>query len=65
MGSDTKILKSLKKTEGVIEIHSLYGVYDFIAKAEGENMEELREILNRGIKRINGVKSTLTMIVVE
>jgi len=60
-----EILEAVKKVEGVEEAYNLYGVYDIVAKIKTETMDELKEIVTWHIRRINRVRSTLTMIVIE
>ena len=58
------VLKDLKKVEGVDEAFAVYGVYDIIARARAESMDKLREIVAWRIRRVDNVRTTLTMIVV-
>ncbi|KPV62839.1 MAG: DNA-binding transcriptional regulator AsnC [Candidatus Bathyarchaeota archaeon BA1] len=62
---EEEVLKEIKKVEGVEEAHTVYGVYDIIAKIKAETMDKLKEIITWHIRRINKVRSTLTMIVIE
>ena len=59
------MLKDLKKIEGVEEAYAVYGVYDIIAKVGAETMDKLKEIVTWRIRRLDKVRSTLTMIVIE
>ena len=59
------VLKDLKKVEGVDEAFAVYGVYDIIARVGAESMDKLKEIVTCSIRRIDTVRSTLTMMVVE
>ncbi|RLI42212.1 Lrp/AsnC family transcriptional regulator [Candidatus Bathyarchaeota archaeon] len=65
IGSEADVLKDLKKVEGVEEAFAVYGVYDIIARVKAETMDELKEIVTWRIRRLDKVRSTLTMIVVE
>lgn len=65
IGSESEVLKELKKVEGVEEAHAVYGVYDIIAKIQAETMEKLKETVTWRVRRLDKVRSTLTMIVVE
>jgi DNA-binding Lrp family transcriptional regulator len=42
-----------------------YGVYDLIIKVKATTMEELREAVTHKIRTVDGVRSTLTLIMVE
>ena len=63
IGSEAEILKELRKMESVKEAYLVYGVYDIVAKVEADTMEKLKEFTSFKVRRINKVRSTLTMIV--
>ncbi|MDH5450643.1 MAG: Lrp/AsnC ligand binding domain-containing protein [Candidatus Bathyarchaeota archaeon] len=65
IGSESEVLKTLKKVTGVKEAYSVYGVYDIIAKIQAETMDKLKEMVTWNIRRLDKVRSTLTMIVTE
>jgi len=64
-GSESDVLKELKKVEGVEEASAVYGVYDIVARVKADTMDKLKEIVTWRIRRLDKVRSTLTMIVVE
>lgn len=63
IGLEGEVLTTLKKVDGVQEAHNVYGVYDIVAKIEAESMDKLKGIVTWNIRRLKGVRSTLTMIV--
>jgi len=65
IGAEEELLKELKEIENVKEAYSVYGVYDIIVKVEADTMERLKEIVTWKIRRLDKVRSTLTMIVME
>lgn len=65
IGSEEEVLKELKKVEGVVEAYVVYGVYDVVAKIRAETMDKLKDVVTWHVRRLNKVRSTLTMIVVE
>lgn len=65
IGSEAEVLKKLRKIEGVKEAFLVYGVYDIIARVEAGTMDKLKEIVTWRVRRLDKVRSTLTMIVVE
>jgi DNA-binding Lrp family transcriptional regulator len=65
IGSEANVLETLKKVEGVDEAFAVYGVYDIIARVKADTMDKLKEIVTWRIRRLDKVRSTLTMIVVE
>jgi DNA-binding Lrp family transcriptional regulator len=65
IGSESDVLKELKKVEGVEEASAVYGVYDIVARVKADTMDKLKELVTWRIRRLDKVRSTLTMIVVE
>lgn len=65
IGSEDEVLKQLKTLPNVKESYVVYGVYDIVAKVSAETMDKLKEIVTWKIRRLDKVRSTLTMIVVE
>lgn len=65
IGSEEEILEELKKIPNVKEAYVVYGVYDIVVKVEAENMDKLKEVVSWRIRRLDKVRSTLTMLVVS
>ena len=65
LGSEADVLKDLKKVEGVEEANAVYGVYDIVVRVKASTMDRLKEIVSRKIRRLDKIRSTLTMIEVE
>ena len=63
LGSENEVLRGLKAIQEVKEAHIVYGVYDIIVRVETENLQDLKDAINLKIRRLNKVRSTLTMIV--
>ena len=63
IGSESEVLQALKKVNNVKEAYAVYGVYDIIAKVEAETMDKLKDIVTWNVRRLDKVRSTLTMIV--
>ena len=42
-----------------------YGVYDVVAKVNADTMEKLKQIVTWNVRRLDKVRSTLTMIIIE
>ena len=61
-GSETDVMNGLKKTNAVKEAHMVYGVYDIIARIEADTMADLKDSISWTVRRLDGVRSTLTMI---
>ncbi len=65
LGSEEEIIRELKKLPESVEVSGVYGVYDIIAKIRSDSMDKLRETITWHVRRIDKVRSTLTMIVIE
>lgn len=62
--SDDKEMKErLSKVDGVKEVYSVYGIYDFCLVVEADTEEELLDIASKRIKPVKGVLSILTLVV--
>jgi len=64
-GSEENVLKEVRKAPNVKECHRVYGIYDMIAKVEADSMDGLKEIITWKIRRLPGVRSTVTTMVIE
>ena len=65
LGAEEELVADLKKITNVTEVYVVYGVYDLISKVEADTMEKVKETITWHIRRLEKVRSTLTMIVVE
>lgn len=65
LGKETQIVNELEKIPNVKEVYPVYGVYDVMMVIESDSMETLRETITSKIRKLDGIKSTLTMIIVK
>ncbi len=65
MGYEEQVIEELKHISDVKEVHGTYGAYDIIAKVETDETAALRETITWKIRRIDKVRSTLTLMVTE
>ncbi len=65
VGREQDLIKQLRSIPNVTEVHVVYGVYDVIAKVEANTMEKVKETITNSLRRLDNVRSTLTMIAVE
>jgi DNA-binding Lrp family transcriptional regulator len=65
LGSEDDVKAAVESLEGVIECSVVYGVYDLIALIEAATTEKLNDMVFNKIRKFEGIKSTLTLIVVE
>jgi DNA-binding Lrp family transcriptional regulator len=62
LGQEAAVVKVLKDVEGITDIFSLYGIYDVIVQVEAESMDKIKEIVFNNIRRLDSVKTTITLI---
>ena len=65
LGSEESIIQELKNLEGVIEVHGTFGAYDILAKIESTTVDALREVITWKIRKIDQIRSTLTLMGIE
>ena len=65
LGYEAEIIDELKQIEDVKEVHGVYGAYDILAKVESANVKNLRETITWKIRKLNNIRSTLTLMVTE
>ena len=62
LGQEAQVVSELNDVKGITGISSLYGIYDVIAKVEADSMEKVKEIVFNKIRRLDSVKTTITLI---
>ena len=65
LGFDTEIIDEIKQLEDVKETHGVFGTYDILVKLESDNVENLRDIITWKIRKLNRVRSTLTLMTIK
>ena len=60
-GKDQDVLREVKKMPGVRQATPTYGVYDLHVEVSFETMEELDKFIFSGIRRVPGIKETVTL----
>ena len=65
VGAENELIAGLKQIEDVKEVHGTFGAYDIIANIQAESADKLREAITWKIRKIDKIRSTLTLTVVE
>jgi DNA-binding Lrp family transcriptional regulator len=65
LGAEEELVPELKKITNVTEVYEVYGVHDLILKVEADTTEKVKETITWHIRRLEKVRSTLTLIVIE
>ena len=62
LGQEAGIIEALSDVEEISNTRSLYGIYDLIIELEAESMDKVKEIVFNKIRRLDNVKSTITLL---
>ena len=65
LGFDAEIIHEIKQLEDIKEVHWVFGAYDILVKLESADAEILKDTITWKIRKLNRVRSTLTLIVPE
>lgn len=65
LGSEEDVIEQLKEIKGVVEVNGTFGAYDILAKVSSDKVEELRETITWRIRKIDKIRSTLTLMGIE
>lgn len=65
MGAEGSVISQLKSIDDVREVHGTFGAYDVLAKISSEKAERIRETITWKIRKINQIRSTLTLMGIE
>lgn len=65
IGRELDLVKELQKIKSATEVYPVYGVYDIMMEIQGETMDSIREVITSQIRKMPGIKSTLTMIIMK
>ena len=59
------VVACLSKLENAEEIYEVAGEYDIVSLISASCLEEFRDVLQKKIMKIKGIKSTITTIILE
>ncbi len=62
-GQDKQALETIRKMVGVTSITLTYGIYDLHVEIKFDAMEELDEFIFDKIRKVSGIKETVTLVV--
>ncbi len=65
IGAEETIMSQLKEVDIVKEVHGVFGAYDIVILVEANTVESLRDIITWKIRKIEKIRTTLTMMVIE
>jgi len=65
IGAEESVMSQLKEIDLVKEVHGTFGFYDVMGVVEADTVESIRETINRKIRKIEKIRSTLTLMGIE
>ena len=65
IGSEKQVMDDAKGIGCVKEAYLCYGTYDLILKIESSSMEELKDLLTQKLRKIENVRSVLSLFLPE
>ena len=65
IGAEVSIISQLKEIDLVKEVHGTFGAYDVLGVVEADTVEALRETITWKIRKIEKIRSTLTLMTIE
>jgi DNA-binding Lrp family transcriptional regulator len=63
LGSEQHVIEKLLMINEIKEVNQLWGAYDVVVKVVGSTLDDVREIITEKIRMIEGIKTTVSLIV--
>ena len=64
VGKSKEVVDSIRKIKGVFSVDTVTGPYDVIAVIEGENLNDIGDLVTGKVHPISGISRTVTCLVV-
>jgi DNA-binding Lrp family transcriptional regulator len=64
-GSESIIIRELKRLSQVVEVSKVDGSYDLIAKVTADTVDKVKEVISLKIRGFEQIRTTLTLIAME
>ncbi len=61
IGTENELLSKLKEIEEISNVTITYGDYDIVAEAETENAENMDNLITSQIRKLDKIRSTITL----
>ena len=65
IGAEEFVISQLKEIDLVKEVHGTFGAYDIVVLIEADTVESLRDTITWKIRKIEKIRSTLTLMAIE
>ena len=64
LGTEEAVIEYLKHIDSVKEVHGTFGAYVIIVKVENQERDKIRDTIIWNIRKLEHVRSTLTLMVI-
>ena len=61
IGTENELLSKFKEIEEISNVTITYGDYDIVAEAETENAEKMDNLITSQIRKLDKIRSTITL----
>jgi DNA-binding Lrp family transcriptional regulator len=65
IGAEDRIIEELAAIPEVKAVYFVYGPYDIVVKIDAPDIEKIRTIIRDKVRKIEGVRSTTTLVVAK
>ncbi|ABO08610.1 transcriptional regulator, AsnC family [Pyrobaculum calidifontis JCM 11548] len=65
IGSEDRVMEQLAAIPEVKAVYFVYGPYDLVVKIEAPDIEKIRAVVREKVRKIDGIRSTTTLIVAK
>ena len=65
LGYEEDVISQLKTIDGVKEVQGTFGAYDILAKVESDDVDKLRDTITLKIRKLDRIRSTLTLMAIS
>jgi DNA-binding Lrp family transcriptional regulator len=65
LGSEERVLSELKSIKKVTETKGVFGAYDIVTKIEAPSSQMVKDLITSKIRRIERIRSTLTLMGID
>ncbi|MHA7646732.1 Lrp/AsnC ligand binding domain-containing protein [Nitrosopumilus sp. S4] len=62
LGKKSDVIENLTRIDSVKDAQGTFGAYDIVVTVENDNKDDLRNVINWNIRKMDNVRSTLTLM---
>ena len=63
MGSEQHVIKKLLMIDEIEDVNRVWGAYDVVVKVVGPTSDAVREIIQEKIRMIDGIRTTVSLMI--